>query len=164
MNKHHPIVPVYRERAFTRSFGPNPGVSPWEQPPYGGNNPWAGAMMFGPGPAPFPFQQGSLAGGSNVNWGQLKAIFDRMGGIEGILSTMGKVQKIVQSFQQMSPLLKLLASSFLGSKAKSARERNNPDSQQPVSRPRHRSRKHSSPRARKPGNKARRRHSHRAAN
>jgi len=49
--------------------------------------------MFGPGPAPFPFQQGSLAGGSNVNWGQLKAIFDRMGGIEGILSTMGKVQK-----------------------------------------------------------------------
>jgi hypothetical protein len=35
-----------------------------------------------------------------------------MGGIEGVVSTMGKVQKLMSSVQQMQPMIKLLMSSF----------------------------------------------------
>ncbi|MFC4600346.1 aminotransferase [Cohnella hongkongensis] len=44
------------------------------------------------------------------NLGDLKTMFDRLGGIDGILSTMGKVQKFVSTMQQVTPMLKL----FLG--------------------------------------------------
>ncbi|SFT19262.1 hypothetical protein [Paenibacillus sp. BC26] len=42
----------------------------------------------------------------------LKGVVDRLGGIDGIVTTMGKVQKVVGSITQMAPLIKVLASSF----------------------------------------------------
>ncbi|UVI30932.1 hypothetical protein [Paenibacillus spongiae] len=42
----------------------------------------------------------------------LQGIVDRMGGLDGILTTMTKVQKVVGSVQQMAPLIKLLAGSL----------------------------------------------------
>uniref|UniRef100_A0A4Y8PZU5 Tyrosine protein kinase n=2 Tax=Paenibacillus athensensis TaxID=1967502 RepID=A0A4Y8PZU5_9BACL len=41
-----------------------------------------------------------------------------MGGIEGIMGTMGKVQKFVTTFQQMAPMFKVMFNSF-GGKVKS---------------------------------------------
>ncbi|NHN29661.1 aminotransferase [Paenibacillus agricola] len=57
-------------------------------------------------------------GGSTINIAQIKQAIDRMGGIDGIMETMGKVQKMVQSVQQMAPLVKVLMGSF-GKKKKS---------------------------------------------
>jgi hypothetical protein len=42
------------------------------------------------------------------NLSDLKAIVDRMGGIEGMLSTMGKFQKFIATMQQFAPMIKLL--------------------------------------------------------
>jgi hypothetical protein len=61
---------------------------------------------------------GNLLG--NFNFAQLKTIVDRMGGIDGIIGTMSKVQKIVGQFQQMAPMLKLLFGSFGGKAATKA--------------------------------------------
>jgi hypothetical protein len=57
---------------------------------------------------------GGLLG--NFNFGQLKGLVDRLGGIDGVIGTMGKVQKMMASFQQMAPMLKVLIGAF-GSKA-----------------------------------------------
>lgn len=35
-----------------------------------------------------------------------------MGGIDGIVSSMGKVQKVVEGFQQMAPMVKLVMGTF----------------------------------------------------
>jgi hypothetical protein len=43
---------------------------------------------------------------------QVKQFIDRMGGIEGIMDTMTKVQRVVQNVQQMAPMLKILMGSF----------------------------------------------------
>lgn len=48
------------------------------------------------------------------NLSDLKSMVDRMGGIEGVLATMGKVQKFVSTMQQVAPMLKL----FMGNKGK----------------------------------------------
>lgn len=46
------------------------------------------------------------------NLSDLKAMVDRMGGIEGVLTTMGKFQKFMSTVQQVAPLIKL----FMGNK------------------------------------------------
>ncbi|REK57355.1 MAG: tyrosine protein kinase [Thermobacillus sp.] len=63
--------------------------------------------------------QGAAKPGGLPNLADLKLIIDRMGGIEGILSTIQKVQKIVGTVQQFAPMIKLLAGS-LGSKKTAA--------------------------------------------
>ncbi|WP_223068832.1 hypothetical protein [Paenibacillus caui] len=79
---------------------------------------------------PYNAQSGSLLGGATEaaesaakgglsipNLGNIMGFIDRMGGIDGIMSTLGKVQKVVSSFQQIAPMAKLLMGSFLpGSK------------------------------------------------
>ncbi|MEX2414723.1 MAG: hypothetical protein WD424_01155 [Paenibacillaceae bacterium] len=45
---------------------------------------------------------------SNLNFKDIKGFVDRMGGIEGMMSTVTKVQKMMQTFQQMAPMLRLL--------------------------------------------------------
>lgn len=45
---------------------------------------------------------------SNLNFKDIKGFIDRMGGIEGVMSTLTKVQKTMQTFQQMAPMLRLL--------------------------------------------------------
>jgi hypothetical protein len=47
---------------------------------------------------------------SNIT--DLKAMVDRMGGIEGVLATVGKFQKFMSTMQQMAPMIKL----FMGNK------------------------------------------------
>ncbi|MCD9024620.1 hypothetical protein [Cohnella silvisoli] len=51
-----------------------------------------------------PFNLSSLS--------DIKAMVDRMGGIEGVLSTVGKLQKFMATVQQLAPMLKL----FMGKK------------------------------------------------
>lgn len=58
-------------------------------------------------------------GGSSFNIAQIKQVIDRLGGIEGIVDTMTKVQRMVQTVQQVAPLVKVLMGSFgKGSKTK----------------------------------------------
>lgn len=45
---------------------------------------------------------------SGFNLGQIKTFIDRMGGIEGVLDTVSKVQKVMQSVQQIAPMIRLL--------------------------------------------------------
>ncbi|KQX68477.1 hypothetical protein [Paenibacillus sp. Root444D2] len=57
---------------------------------------------------------GAAAGGassnplSGLNLKQISGFVERMGGIDGILGTMGKVQKFMSTFQQMAPMVKTL--------------------------------------------------------
>lgn len=68
-----------------------------------------------------PAALGKAAGGANslssFNIKDLGSLITRMGGIDGVLATLGKVQKIVATFQQMAPMMKLLMGSFLPAKA-----------------------------------------------
>jgi hypothetical protein len=53
------------------------------------------------------------AGGFNMpSLNEIKGFVDRIGGLDGILSTVGKVQKVVSSVSQMAPLVKVLMGSF----------------------------------------------------
>ncbi|AZN39532.1 hypothetical protein [Paenibacillus albus] len=63
----------------------------------------------------------------------LKSVVDRMGGLDGIVTTMGKVQKVVGSISQMAPLIKVLATSFTPGK-KGAKLAADDDDDAPVKR------------------------------
>lgn len=56
---------------------------------------------------------------SNFSFKDIKGFVDRMGGIEGMMSTLTKVQKTMQTFQQMAPMLKLLIPKLGGAKSAS---------------------------------------------
>lgn len=62
-------------------------------------------------------ESGGFSLGNSLN--DIKGFVDRIGGIDGIVSTMTKVQKVVSSVSQMAPLIKVLAGSF-GKKGASA--------------------------------------------
>ena len=56
---------------------------------------------------------GGAAGGlsnplSGLNIKQISGFVERMGGIDGIIGTMGKVQKFMSTFQQMAPMVKTI--------------------------------------------------------
>ncbi len=53
-----------------------------------------------------------------ANLTEIKGFVDRMGGLDGILSTVTKVQKVVGSVSQMAPLVKVFMGSF-GKKSES---------------------------------------------
>ncbi|WP_342416672.1 tyrosine protein kinase [Paenibacillus sp. FSL R10-2782] len=55
---------------------------------------------------------GSLGSLSNLN--EIKGFIDRMGGIDGIVATLGKVQKVMSSVQQFAPMAKLIMGSLPG--------------------------------------------------
>ncbi|UKS26588.1 aminotransferase [Paenibacillus sp. HWE-109] len=60
---------------------------------------------------------GGAAGGSSnplssLNLKQISGFVERMGGIDGIIGSMGKVQKFMSTFQQMAPMVKTLFSSL----------------------------------------------------
>jgi hypothetical protein len=57
--------------------------------------------------------------GSSFNFNQIKGFIDRMGGIDGVMGHVGRIQKFIQSMQQMAPMLKVLMGSF-GGKARTA--------------------------------------------
>ncbi len=54
-----------------------------------------------------------LLGGLGVNnLSDVKGLIDRMGGIDGLVNNIGKVQKVMQGFQQLAPMVSLLAGAF----------------------------------------------------
>jgi hypothetical protein len=105
-------------------------------PPPGAGAPFSGGPIVGPPADPFAEPpvylqsaqypglvpaQGAAKGAFGLpNLADLKLIIDRMGGIDGILSTVQKVQKIVGTVQQFAPMIKLLAGSLGKGKAASA--------------------------------------------
>ena len=122
------------------------GARAFGQPP-GSGAPWTGGVPVGPpagppaglsaGPPADPFAGppawlqstpypglGPAPGAGKAtglpNLADLKLIIDRMGGIDGILSTVQKVQKIVGTVQQFAPMIKLLAGSIGPKKASAA--------------------------------------------
>ena len=107
-----------------RGFSQPPGGGPWSAgspvgPPA---DPFAGPPAFlqsvqypGMGPAP-----GAPKAPGLPSLADLKLIVDRMGGIDGILNTVQKIQKIVGTVQQFAPMLKLLAGSLGPKKASAA--------------------------------------------
>ncbi|WP_144027526.1 hypothetical protein [Paenibacillus selenitireducens] len=57
-------------------------------------------------------------GKSSFSMNDIKGFIDRMGGIDGIVSTLSKVQKVMQSVSQMAPMVKLMADTLLPRKKK----------------------------------------------
>ncbi|MDU5144621.1 MAG: oligopeptidase [Paenibacillus dendritiformis] len=52
----------------------------------------------------------------NFSMGDLKSMIDRLGGVDGIVETMGKVQKIMSSVQQIMPVAKMFMGTLLPGK------------------------------------------------
>lgn len=81
-------------------------------------NPGAAASLpFAPSAAaPVPASSGGglggLLGGLNLGNLDMKGIVEKLGGIDGILSNIGKFQKVMQSFQQLAPMMQLFAGAF----------------------------------------------------
>jgi hypothetical protein len=82
---------------------------------------------------------------SNLNFKDIKGFIDRMGGIEGLMNTVTKVQKMMQTFQQVAPMLKLLLPK-LGAKSTSVDDDDNAYNRRRRMRRRRRRRKTSSSR------------------
>ncbi|MGM1049875.1 MAG: hypothetical protein ACQEXX_27600 [Bacillota bacterium] len=61
----------------------------------------------------------SLLSGLNLSNIDVKGIIERMGGIDGLVANVGKVQKVMQGFQQLAPMMSLFAGMF-GKKGKGA--------------------------------------------
>lgn len=103
----------------------------WNQPPqdYGNEiypglgDPFAGPpALMNPVAAPQlqPQAQKSAKPGLLSNIGEWKQLLDRMGGIEGVLGYMGKIQKFAATMQQMAPLLRLFIGKGGGAAATAA--------------------------------------------
>lgn len=54
--------------------------------------------------------------GSGFSLANLGGMIEKFGGIEGILSTVGKVQKVMQTVQQFAPMAKMIAGLIPGKK------------------------------------------------
>lgn len=61
----------------------------------------------------------SLLSGLNLSNLDIKGIIEKMGGIDGLVANMGKVQKVMQGVQQLAPVMSLLTGVF-GKKGKGA--------------------------------------------
>ncbi|MCP1312487.1 hypothetical protein [Paenibacillus tyrfis] len=113
-----------QQQVFTRSLTPAAGLgagNPYgDFGEFGGGNPLALhpaaeqegggflSSLFGGGGG----ATGTAGGGGGFNVEQVKAVIDKLGGVEGIVETFNKMQKMVQSVQQFAPMLKVLFNSF----------------------------------------------------
>ncbi|HEX7058070.1 MAG TPA: hypothetical protein VF260_12860 [Bacilli bacterium] len=118
--KNSPHIPPSDDPAYyghTSSFGDSPYGA---YPEYPANQAHAGGQNL-----PVLYQQQPVQPGgglfSNLPIKDLKSFIDRMGGLDGILASLTKIQKLFATFQSMAPMLKLLAGS-LGGKAATAGE------------------------------------------
>ncbi|WP_336765320.1 tyrosine protein kinase [Paenibacillus sp. USHLN196] len=82
-------------------------IVPYGQGAPGGNFYGGGAQVVPPVPVQAPAASSS-SGFSLANIGELKGMIDRFGGIDGIMSGIGKMQKVVGGIQQMAPMMKLV--------------------------------------------------------
>ncbi|MBE7681502.1 tyrosine protein kinase [Paenibacillus sp. P13VS] len=94
-----PYYPVYGEVEAS-------ALVPYGQGAPGGNL-YGGAPVAPPLPVETPAASSS-SGFSLANLGELKGMIDRFGGIDGIMSGIGKMQKVVGGIQQMAPMMKLV--------------------------------------------------------
>jgi hypothetical protein len=131
-NKKRIVNPVNpNQQAFVRQARSYSGG--FEQPPFYGsapqeqvyqaypglyNNAYSGYGAVAPSTA---LTTPAAAASTGFNLNQLKGIVDRMGGIDGLMGHVTRFQKIIQSIQQLSPMLKVLLGSFGGAKATTAR-------------------------------------------
>ncbi|GLI09673.1 hypothetical protein YDYSG_57050 [Paenibacillus tyrfis] len=113
-----------QQQVFTRSLTPAAGMGAGN--PYGnfGEFGGGGPMALQPGAEPEGGgllsslfgggggATGTAGGGGGFNVEQVKGLIDKLGGVEGIVETFNKVQKMVQSVQQFAPMLKVLLGSF----------------------------------------------------
>lgn len=108
-----PSGKAYRNSIFGPGESSLPNVSnPYSSFPPSGN--------FG-GNLPVPYQPPAQQASSflgNLPIKDISAFVNRMGGIDGIMSMLNKVNAMFKSVQQMTPMIKLLMGSF--SKAKTA--------------------------------------------
>lgn len=119
----------------SQSFSPYPGVrNPYNEQPirepefYPETTPADFEPMMGHSNSlmPFPMHNESpvtpvvapKSGKSSFSINDIKGFIDRMGGIDGIMNTMGKVQKVIQGVSQMAPMVKLVADALLPGKKK----------------------------------------------
>lgn len=117
-----PQVYAPGQQVFTRSLTPAAGMGAGN--PYGDFNEFGGnslalqpaAEQEGGGLFSSLFGGGGsatdTAGGGGFNVEQIKGVIDKLGGVEGIVETFSKMQKMVQSVQQFAPMLKVLFNSF----------------------------------------------------
>ncbi|NRF93576.1 aminotransferase [Paenibacillus frigoriresistens] len=82
---------------------------------------------------------------SGLNLNQISSFVERMGGIDGILGTMGKVQKFVNTFRQMAPMVKTLIGAIGKGKVNSS------DDLEDIFKPKRKRRKKSGSGARRKG-------------
>jgi hypothetical protein len=128
VNPVNPVNPnqqefVRQDRSYFDGFDQPPfyASAPQEHPyqPYPGflNNSYPG---YGAATTSTALTTPTAAASTGFNFNQIKGIIDRMGGFEGVMGHITRVQKIFQSIQQMSPMLKVLLGSFGGKKASTA--------------------------------------------
>ncbi|WP_226001528.1 tyrosine protein kinase [Paenibacillus sp. BJ-4] len=116
----------YHRRPLQRSLSdpynstPYPGLDPYSEVPQAGSSglvPYEAPASITDSavvtPDTAPAQGGLLGSLGNINnLNQIKGFIDRMGGIDGIVATLGKVQKVMSSVQQFAPMAKLLMGSL----------------------------------------------------
>jgi hypothetical protein len=86
-------------------------------------------------------EKGLLGGFSLDKLGELKGVVDRLGGIDGILNSVTKMQKVVANLQQMAPLIKVLAGSFKKEAGGSKKSHGDEDDEDIIVRPKRRRRR-----------------------
>ncbi|PQP83423.1 tyrosine protein kinase [Paenibacillus sp. PCH8] len=126
-------------------------IVPYGQGVTGGNFYAGGTPVVPVVPVAAPAASGST-GFSLANIGELKGMIDRFGGIDGIMSGIGKMQKVVGGIQQMAPMMKLVMGILPFGKGKKDSSAADADYNE-YSKPRRRKRK----RQNKPTNTPRRR-------
>jgi hypothetical protein len=82
-------------------------ATPWSYPglPVAGQTP---DPLSGPGSFPPLGQNVGGTGGLLGSLGNIRQLIDRMGGLDGVLENVSKIQKIMNTVQQMAPMMKLL--------------------------------------------------------
>lgn len=107
-----------------------PSLQGWNQPQGLGNQMYPGlvdpfaAPSVPANPTVLPSQGSSKSAGLMNSLADWKLMLDRVGGLDGVMNTMGKLQKIFSSMQQMAPLLRLLIGKSKGASATAASVRN----------------------------------------
>ncbi|MGG0814268.1 hypothetical protein ABE142_16635 [Paenibacillus alvei] len=120
-----PTLPTRQgDKAHIRSFSPDPtSYSPSFAPPSPIETtaivPFSQAAES---PITTVVTEATEAKKSGFSIGDIKQVIDRMGGIDGIVETMGKVQKVMNSVSQIAPVAKLLMGTLLPGKKKDEEE------------------------------------------
>ncbi|TVY08666.1 hypothetical protein [Paenibacillus cremeus] len=99
------------------SYGNYPGLMDSQLPSVQTNNFLQPQQAGGGNPLASLFGGGGNGGGGGFSIDKIKNVIDRLGGVEGIVDTFQKMQRMVQGIQQVAPMLKLLAGSFGKGKA-----------------------------------------------